>query len=180
MKIKKVVLILVVTIAVMSNGFMPALGQTAEPAACDGQEASCQTVQPAVQDPLGVSVVRVYYEAPEEIELLSGFDLFEYNNQEERYVLVAVDRAGLARLRSLGFRAEIDPQETANYALLTTPLAQQTEAIGIESIPSYTCYRTVEETYPHRPWLPPIPTWPPGPTSATPGRRAWASPMATT
>jgi len=174
MKIRNVVLLLIAIIAMTSNSLTPAFSQAAETDAHDGQtparrvgeETSAAPVVDMVDDavvdevdaitaeklPEGVFVVRVYYNTAEDSQLLTSFDLFEYNNQEEKYFLVAVDRAGLARLRSLGFRAEIDPQETANYARLFTPLAQQGEwlgidALGIDTIPDYPCYRTVEETY---------------------------------
>jgi len=35
-------------------------------------------------------VVRVYYTNIKQIDLLSSFDLFEYNNLSEKYVLVAI------------------------------------------------------------------------------------------
>ncbi len=96
----------------------------------------------------GVVVVRVYYNTLDDIQLLAEYDVFEYNNLEERYVLAAVDRAELQSLRDLGFRLIIDLEETASFARLSIPLAEQPqEAIGPESIPSYSCYRTVEETY---------------------------------
>ncbi len=96
----------------------------------------------------GVVVVRVYYNTPDDIQLLAEYDVFEYNNLEERYVLAAVDRAELQSLRDLGFRTLIDPEETANFARLSIPLAEQPqEALGPEAIPGYACYRTVEETY---------------------------------
>ena len=102
---------------------------------------------PGMHVPEGVFVVRVYYNAVEELQLLTGFDVFEYVNPQEQYVLAAVDRFGLAGLRSLGFRAEVDAEETANYARLSLPLGAQGAEIGIESIPRYSCYRTVEETF---------------------------------
>ena len=115
--------------------------------ASDAGSVAAAAPQPPAQEPEGVFVARVYYDTIEDIGLLSGYDLFETNNTAEKYVLVAVDRTGLQGLEDLGFRAELDPEETANFALLSTPLAEQTEAVGIDTIPGYTCYRTVEETY---------------------------------
>ena len=89
----------------------------------------------------------MYYDSVEDIGRLASFDVFEYNNTEEKYVLAAVDDAGLRSLQDMGFRAVVDSQETANFALLSVPLTKQAESVGIESIPGYTCYRTVEETY---------------------------------
>ncbi len=104
--------------------------------------AGAMPAHPAAPTPDGVFVVRIYYNTVEDSKLLHGFDLFEYNNQVERYFLAAVDRAGLARLEGLGFRAVLDPEETANFARLSVPWAEAPDAI-----PGYSCYRTVEETY---------------------------------
>jgi carboxypeptidase T len=87
-------------------------------------------------------VVRVYYENLEDINLLSRFDVFEYNNVEERYVLVLVDQAEIVELENLGFRVEIDVEQTANMNLAV--VLDETQS---EGIPGYPCYRTVEETY---------------------------------
>ena len=102
--------------------------------------------------PSGPFVTRIYYEQLEDYGRLAGFDVFEYNNTGEKYWLAAVDAEGYRKLQALGFRVEVDEQETINFARLFTPLAQQgdwieTEGVGIETIPSYPCYRTVEETY---------------------------------
>ena len=48
-----------------------------------------------------IQVVRVYYESMEDIELLIPFDLFEYNNLEEKYVLVAVDAQQFGEIKEL-------------------------------------------------------------------------------
>lgn len=109
------------------------------PAAAAGPSASAL--------PAGTFVVRVYYETAEDIGRLASFDVFEYNNLASKYVLAAVDRAGFRQLQSLGFRVEVDEEETASFALLSIPLGEQGGAVGIETIPGYTCYRTVEETY---------------------------------
>ena len=98
---------------------------------------------PAPGAPAGPFVVRIYYDRPEEIGRLAEFDVFEYNNIEEQYVLAAVDAQGYDRLQVLGFRVQIDPQETANFARPSLFLPDQAD--GIPS--PYTCYRTVEETY---------------------------------
>lgn len=87
-------------------------------------------------------VVRVYYNDIQEIDLLSVFDLFEYNNIDEKYVLVAIEKSRIKQIEKLGFRVEIDEFETEQFNLLFT----QGE-ISIQTIPNYSCYRTVEETY---------------------------------
>ena len=40
-------------------------------------------------------VIRVYYDDPAQIAQLADFDVFEFNNKTEKYVLVAVDSACL-------------------------------------------------------------------------------------
>jgi len=87
-------------------------------------------------------VVRVYYENIKQIDLLSSFDLFEYNNLSEKYVLVAIAKSRIPEIEKLGFTVSIDETETNNYKALDL-LRSQT----INTIPGYSCYRTVEETY---------------------------------
>jgi len=97
----------------------------------------------ASQDqPEDVYVVRVYYDTIEDIGLLSDYDLFEYNNRDEKYVLVAVDREKLQSLEGLGLRVAVDPEETANFTG-----ASAGGGFGIDTIGGKECYRTVEETY---------------------------------
>ncbi|MEZ4767583.1 MAG: M14 family zinc carboxypeptidase [Caldilineales bacterium] len=100
---------------------------------------------PQPQETGGVSeayfVVRVYYEDPADLVNLKDFDLIEYNNTKEQYVLAIVDAAGFAAIENLGLRVEVDAEETAKLAP-KDPLPGQ-EA----GIPGYPCYRTVEETF---------------------------------
>jgi hypothetical protein len=92
--------------------------------------------------PDGPVVVRIYYEDPSQITRLKGYDLFEFNNKKEQYVLAAMELAQVFELRASGWRVEIDPLETAAFNRKQKPLPGQ-EA----GIPGYPCYRTVEETY---------------------------------
>jgi hypothetical protein len=102
---------------------------------------SSAAAQDMSQFPEGKFVVRVYYESPDQIRSLTRFDLFEYNNTKEQYVLVAVDKDGYAELLSLGMRTQIDLAETAKLTP-ANPLPGQDAGI-----PGYPCYRTVEETF---------------------------------
>ncbi len=113
---------------------------SAMPAAAGGVAA------PAFQDstplPDGPVVVRIYYDDPEQITLVKDYDLFEFNNKKEQYVLAAIDLKQLPELRSTGLRVEIDPVETAAFN------GRQQALPGQEAgIPGYPCYRTVEETF---------------------------------
>ena len=60
-----------------------------------GDAPTAATQGPGKVLPDGVFVVRVYYNTVEDSKLLTDFDLFEYNNQEEHYFLAAVDRGRL-------------------------------------------------------------------------------------
>lgn len=88
-----------------------------------------------------VRVFRVYYEQIENLSLLDDFDVFEFRDRREHYVLVGIaDDAELGRLRSLGLRHELDLRRTEEMA----PAVGDFSGAGI---PGYPCYRTVEETY---------------------------------
>lgn len=87
-------------------------------------------------------VVRIYYETADDLNRLTSFDVFEYNNHEEGYVLAAVTQEELAQLKAMGFQVEIDPEQTANFNRID-PLT----GLSIDTISGYPCYRTVEETY---------------------------------
>ena len=87
-------------------------------------------------------IVRVYYEEIDDIRALNEYDLLEYNNREERYVLVAIDSTEQARLQENGYRVEIDSARTEEiFGPRIVPAGQET------AIPGFPCYRTVEETY---------------------------------
>ncbi len=92
--------------------------------------------------PEGPVVVRIYYDDPAQIALVKDYDLLEFNNKKEQYILAAIDLKQLPELRRTGLRIEIDPVETAAFNIRQQPLPGQ-EA----GIPGYPCYRTVEETF---------------------------------
>ncbi len=129
MKARKLFLVLAVAVAVLSTGLVPALGQTAPaapPTLPDGETA----------------IVRVYY--PDDATRISLFLSFEpqvlETNYRARYHVMQVTQSEIDRLAALGLRIQLDTAYTAPP--VTDPLPQ-----GITTIPSYPCYRTVEETY---------------------------------
>ena len=85
-------------------------------------------------------VIRVYYDDPAQIAQLADFDVFEFNNKTEKYVLVAVDSADYTAIQQLGFRVQIDEVETAAFNRKPEVSPDQ-----VNGIPGYPCYRTVEE-----------------------------------
>lgn len=104
--------------------------------------AALPSPQESTPLPEGPVVVRIYYDDPAQITQLKDYDLFEFNNAKEQYVLAAVGLAQFQALQASGFRVVIDPVETAAFNREFKPLPGQ-EA----GIPGFPCYRTVEETF---------------------------------
>ena len=54
-------------------------------------------------------IARVYYDSPDDIELLlQHYDVHEYNNTVDKYVLVSGDQSVIDSLRNEGWRVEVD------------------------------------------------------------------------
>jgi carboxypeptidase T len=68
---------------------------------------------PAGVLPDGDFVVRVYYDEIADIDRLADYDLWEYNNLEEQYVLVGANLLVYESLRAAGWRVELDEEVTA-------------------------------------------------------------------
>jgi len=92
--------------------------------------------------PTGHAVLRVHYDAPEDIARLADYDLFEFNERAERYVLVAVDADEYQELLAEGWRVVLDDARTADINASHESLPGQ-----VQGIPGFPCYRTVEETF---------------------------------
>lgn len=87
-------------------------------------------------------VVRAYFTHPEMIRLVSSrWEPWEVNYQAG-YLVLEVDSSGIEYLRASGFRVEVDQKLTY---LVNRPAVLLPDQTG--GIPSYPCYRTVEETY---------------------------------
>jgi carboxypeptidase T len=63
--------------------------------------------------PAGEFVARVYYDQISDIDQLQAYDLHEYNNLAEKYVLVGLNRYGYEQLLSQGWRLTVDAEATA-------------------------------------------------------------------
>lgn len=87
-------------------------------------------------------IVRVFYGDRERLAwLASRYDVFEYANHEEGYVAARLRDAEYRELVGSGYRVELDNALTATA---NTRLHQGRSQSG--GIPTYPCYRTVEET----------------------------------
>jgi PKD repeat protein len=83
--------------------------------------------------PAGPFVARVYYNQISDIDQLVDYDVWEYNNLQEKYVLVSMNKAIYHRLAGQGWRLEVDDEATGQlYNNLDT---------------FYGGYHTVEENY---------------------------------
>ena len=58
-------------------------------------------------------VARVYYEEMADIQKLMAYDVWEYNNLDEQYVLVAMHEEEMQRLAAEGWRVSVDEEATA-------------------------------------------------------------------
>lgn len=134
-RIPLIVILFVLVLSVM-NGERALAASSQLPPLAEGEMCTLST---------GVErqVYRVYYEKPEDIRLLVSFDLFEFNNRLEQYVLVAASPTELLQIRSLGFRTVLDLEETANFKKLDMLRQYSLNTLP----PPYNCYRTVEEIF---------------------------------
>lgn len=81
-------------------------------------------------------VVRIYYDDIADLVNLQDYDIWEYNNLEERYVLAAVDTARYIALQNQGWNVTVDLARS--QALIP--------ATG-STVDFYGDYRTVDELY---------------------------------
>jgi carboxypeptidase T len=86
--------------------------------------------------PTSPFVLRVYYHSIRDIERLQVFDLWEYNNLKEGYVLVSADDLIYDLLVDGGWRIEIDPEATTQLQQMSRRSSLFQEG-----------YRTVDELY---------------------------------
>lgn len=93
--------------------------------------AVTQRIRPDL--PPGIFVARVYYKTLEELNGLATYDVWEFNNLEERYVLVALDGGDYINLEQKGWLLQVDEAETAQLASIEPPFEMG--------------YRTVDEIY---------------------------------
>lgn len=85
--------------------------------------------------PGGAFVARVYYDDLSDINRLTAYDVWEYNNLKEQYVLVALNATAYERLQEQGWRLAVDEETTA---VMNGRNQINTFASG---------YRTVDELY---------------------------------
>lgn len=96
--------------------------------------------------PLGLApfestmLVHVYYETQARLDrLVTELDVLEHADHREGYVAALVEPDDYERLVAEGLRVEVQQEPTSI-------LQRMLDAGGFRSIPSYACYRTVEET----------------------------------
>ncbi len=91
-------------------------------------------VAPAESPPAGDVVVRLYYDTQQQLNAIAArYDVWQVE-KDRGYALVMLSPGEYRLLLDQGYAMELDPQRTYQVQ-------------HPESIPSYPCYRTVEETY---------------------------------
>jgi hypothetical protein len=91
----------------------------------------------------GPWVVRAAFTAREQVNLLAASTEPWEVHYDQGYLIVDVDRAGWQNLLDLGFVPEVDEARTAEMRAPRVRLPGQ----GVDTIPGFPCYRTVEETF---------------------------------
>ena len=81
-------------------------------------------------------VIRIYYDDLKDLGQLQAYDVWEFNNLAEKYVLAAVDTAGYQSLIRQGWTVTVEPDAAELYLR---------SAAGDEAF--YNGYRTVDELY---------------------------------
>lgn len=88
-------------------------------------------------------IVRLYYGDRSKLnQLVSQYDVFEFADHNAGYVAARLSPDEYDALVQSGYRLEVDAEQTA---LANRPLIKTADQAA--GIPSFTCYRTVEETY---------------------------------
>ncbi len=114
-------------------------------ASCFGAPDATELLAGEQSSPLQASrertlLVHIYYGTEETLSRLSeDLDLLEHADRQAGYVDALIDEKTLALLERRGLKVVIDEEQTA--------LLGQSSAMGTMSIPGYSCYRTVEETF---------------------------------
>jgi PKD repeat protein len=88
-------------------------------------------------------VAQVSFNSTDDLNQLASYlDIWEVNH-EAGYLVAMLSPEQYATLQQAGYRTVIDQAKTASLYQLNVLLPGQ----GLDSIPGYPCYRTVEETY---------------------------------
>ena len=96
------------------------------------------------------NVYRIYFRTLDNLARLSAeIDIWEEAIGHQDYTRAILDDADLARLGADGYRVEPDPQSTKKLseALLNFQDVDSAALTELQTIPGFSCYRTVEETY---------------------------------
>lgn len=99
--------------------------------------------------PLGdVFVARVYYTSDEDIQrLVVRYDVHEFNDRDEHYVLVTASTGTLARLRAEGWQVMIDTNRSREF--LPPPDMFRRPPPGVRPLDFYGSYKTAADVMAH-------------------------------
>ncbi|MCB9139800.1 MAG: peptidase M14 [Caldilineaceae bacterium] len=101
---------------------------------------------PAQAQDAGVTVVRVYFQNPAQLDRLAALaDIWEVDHAAG-YAVMALEPAQEQALSKAGYLVRVDPMRTEQARAAAAKLSSTAPAAA-QGIPGYSCYRTVEETY---------------------------------
>ena len=104
--------------------------------------AACMTLSsPAFADDW---FIEAHYQSPAQVREVAGEFQHLIVDEKRQTIRVDTDDAGIQRLEDAGMSVNIDMAATAQMRASDLAVVR---GPGIESIPGYACYRTVEETY---------------------------------
>ncbi len=116
--------------------------QPTSPTHATEQQHTTPTPKTALPEGNGPWVVRAYYTNRQMVnDLATWHEPWEVHH-DKGYLVLDVTRLEYARLLQAGFQLTVDTRLTAQLQKPNIPLADQTGGI-----PSFPCYRTVEETF---------------------------------
>jgi carboxypeptidase T len=102
--------------------------------------------KPAVPAPEGRRVVRIFYRDRQQLQELAAWREPWEVHPDQGYLVLDATQEEVKRLQAVGYRLEIDPEQTAALAAATRSAAVAAgppDQLG--GIPGFPCYLTVEE-----------------------------------
>ena len=137
MKLKKYGLLILVLSMLLTSSFSLRYFDKVEAVSTSQSGGPSSTETPGAGDSSSI-LVKVYYtDLKSYSDILISFDsqIIE-TNYEEMYHVLELTKTEIERLREAGYQVVIDPE-----------IKVWIPEVGIQTIPGYSCYRTVEETF---------------------------------
>jgi carboxypeptidase T len=92
-------------------------------------------------------VVKVEFDNKEQVQSIASKFPPEFINSHENFLILILDEKELSALKSMGLSYQIDEKSTKQSQTIKEAIKKQHSDVNLKSIPGFSCYRTVEETY---------------------------------